>query len=73
MLVLKCKLWYKRTMAWLDKTLLSRVKSLEFRRELQYLYSRRDAIDALIQSLQAYERYQPKSATTIKPRKNACA
>lgn len=30
----------------------------DFRRELQYLYARKDAIDALIESLEEYERYR---------------
>jgi hypothetical protein len=57
----------------LDKALASREKPLVFRRELQYLYARREAIDLLIDSLQSYERYQPKPAQLLRPRKPACA
>jgi hypothetical protein len=39
------------------KTLLSRVPNREFRRELDYLRARREAVDALIQSLELYLRY----------------
>ena len=36
------------------------------RRELQYLYARRSTIDALIESLQQYERYSAKNADARK-------
>ena len=33
-----------------------------FRKELDYLYARRSAIDALIESLEQYDRYRDKVA-----------
>ena|SRR5215475_4800027 len=33
----------------------------QYRKELEYLYARRTAVDALIESLQEYERFRPKT------------
>jgi hypothetical protein len=33
-----------------------------YRKELEYLYARRSAVDALIQSLQNYDRFRASSA-----------
>jgi hypothetical protein len=46
------------------KTHLSLTPTRGMHRKLQHLYARRSAIDALIQSLQAYERYTAKPADT---------
>ena len=34
------------------------VSALAYRRELQYLYARRSAIDSLIESLEEYDRFR---------------
>jgi hypothetical protein len=36
------------------------------RKNLEHLYARRSAIDALIQSLEVYDRYRAKRATEVK-------
>jgi hypothetical protein len=53
------------------KALASISSSREFRKELQYLYARRTAVDALIESLQEYDRFRPKSALMTQKRKSA--
>jgi hypothetical protein len=44
------------------KPLARRETSRTFRKHLEYLYARRSAIDALIESLQSYEQFRPKQA-----------
>jgi hypothetical protein len=42
-----------------------------YRKELEYLYARRSAVDALIESLQDYDRFRAASAATPPKRKLA--
>ncbi len=68
-----CALWYNRTMPS-QNVLIPSKRDLGFRRELAYLYARRDALDKLIASLEAYGRYQPKTQVLpVKSRRDACA
>ena len=43
----------------------------EYRKELEYLYARRVAVETLIRSLEAYQRFQPKRESHHSPRKSA--
>lgn len=55
----------------LAKKPLSRVETTHaFRKHLDYLYARRSAIDALIESLQVYGQFRPKR-TEMRRRKSA--
>jgi hypothetical protein len=51
------KLWYIWTMV-ANKELLVSSPAPAYRRELEYLYARRLAIDTLIESLQVYDRFR---------------
>lgn len=42
-----------------------------YQRELQYLYARRSAIDSVIESLEAYDRYRAATPTRMGQRKTA--
>jgi hypothetical protein len=42
-----------------------------YRKELEYLYARRTAIDALIQSLADYDRFRARTASQPSKRKSA--
>lgn len=44
-----------------QKAVVQQVPTKEFRKELEYLRARREAIDSLIKSLETYVRYLPKS------------
>jgi hypothetical protein len=52
----------------LQKVLMELGPAREFRKELEYLYARRAALDTLIRSLQEYERYLPKPQLVRKRR-----
>ena len=68
-----CNVWYNCTMS-VGKRPFSQKRALEFRRELAYLYARREAVDKAIASLEAYGRYQPKTEIlTAKSRRNVCS
>lgn len=41
-----------------DKKPPSFMSARDFRKELEYLYARRSAVDSLIQSLEQYDRFQ---------------
>ena len=51
------------------KTLSSPSPARTYRKELEYLYARRTAIDTLIQSLEEYDRF--RSIRETPPRKTA--
>ncbi len=60
------------TMLLAKKTLTMPTTSRSSRKELEQLYARRSAIDALIQSLQEYDRYRAKrSVVEVNRRKTA--
>ena len=40
----------------------------QFRKELEYLYARRSAVDTLIRSLEDYDRFRPKPESLGKRR-----
>ena len=42
-----------------------------YRRELKYLYDRRTALDALIESLRQYDRFRARTSVTESRRKSA--
>jgi hypothetical protein len=43
----------------------------DYRRELEYLYTRRYAIDAVITSLEEYDRHRATTSTRLRERKTA--
>ena len=53
------------------KALTATSSSRNYRKELDYLYARRTAVDALIQSLEEYDRYRARTATQPVKRKSA--
>ena len=53
------------------KVPISFVPSRSLKKELDYLYARRSAIDTLIQSLQGYTRY--KAGSDLRPQKRKTA
>jgi len=46
-------------------------RNTEYRKELEYLYARRIAVDALIESLQEYDRFRAKTIVFDPKRKSA--
>lgn len=42
-----------------------------YRKELEYLYTRRSTIDALIASLEQYDRFRARNVSQIEKRKSA--
>jgi len=53
------------------KALDSSASGRTYRKELEYLYARRTAIDALIQSLADYDRFRGRTSTHPSKRKSA--
>jgi hypothetical protein len=49
------------TMSPEKKSDSTRKPSRDYRRELKYLYARKSAVDAVIESLEAYDRYRAAS------------
>jgi hypothetical protein len=53
------------------KALIAACSSRTYRKELDYLYARRTAVDALIQTLQDYDRFRARTTTHPQKRKSA--
>jgi hypothetical protein len=53
------------------KKLLPHSPVKQYRKEIRYLYARLSAVDALIQSLQEYDRFKPKHAVLGAKRRSA--
>ncbi len=69
LVVFETVVWYMCTML-VHRVVLPMTPIREFRKELQYLYERRSAVEALIRSLEEYARYQPRHEKH-RPRKTA--
>jgi hypothetical protein len=53
------------------KTRTDAAPTREYRKELQYLYARRNTVDTLIQSLEHYDRFRARTAVQPFKRKTA--
>jgi hypothetical protein len=53
------------------KVISQATQGRSYRRELDYLYARKSAVDTLIQSLQEYDRFRARSSARVSKRKSA--
>ncbi len=55
----------------LKKPSLPATSDIVIRKELEYLYNRRSAVESLIRSLEQYDQYRPKPAEDLRKAKTA--
>jgi hypothetical protein len=66
-----CTFWYMCTMLFQKKVPITLIPSRSLKKELEYLYARRSAIDSLIESLEGYTRY--RTERVLRPDKRRTA